>query len=612
MPESRKSPLSASRELAMRLGGLRGFYRLACRFVPFALQYWDKLVLIVLHRVNYAAMSLIGALAAGKLVDALAAGDGPGFFKWATLAFMMALGVLIDVVCAVTVQEYVRMRVNLKLKRLIFNHVLRMPQAFHESRPIGENMFRINDDTTVAAYISVSVIPAICEPFISTLLGVSALFMLNPLFALLIAVYIIGHFAFSHYVMGYAYRLEAYTRTRQQSLKAILQEGLSAYAISKAMSRERHEMRRFYGRLTELFRARLAYAIVRGIWDCGGSLLLELMRQPVYILLSGAFIISGRMTLGDFVAVQGLVMMVVTPLLQFIWMVQTLRVLSVPAQRMLETIDLEPEIQDPAEAVELPNPHGRIAFERVYFRYSPDGPDVVRDLSFTLEPGKKLAIVGVSGAGKTSIFNLLMRFADPTQGCILIDGIDLRDIRLESYLEHVSIVLQDNFLFSASIRDNLLVGQIHATEAQVEQATERAGLWPTVNAAPNGMDTVLLEGGNLSAGQKQRIAIARAVIRDPRFLYLDEATSSLDPVTEETILEQLAEIEPGKTRIVIAHRITSVQNADEILVMEHGVCVQRGRHEELLAADGAYRRLWAAEKHKVGLASQGAPQEGAP
>jgi ATP-binding cassette subfamily B protein len=243
-------------------------------------------------------------------------------------------------------------------------------------------------------------------------------------------------------------------------------------------------------------------------------------------------------------------------------------------------------------------PRGAVEFDHVYFRYDSRGPNVIRDLSFKVEPGRKLAILGVSGAGKTTIFNLLMRLADPSSGRVLIDGHDLRDIVLESYLKHTGVVLQDNFLFSASIRDNILFGDGHASEQRLADAIDRAGLWPTVRALPDGLDTVLLEGGNLSMGQKQRIAIARAVIRNPRFLFLDEATAALDPITEEEILAQLAEIEEGRTRIVISHHVSSVKDADEILVMESGACVQRGKHDDLMNTEGPYRNLWAAEAEK--------------
>lgn len=247
----------------------------------------------------------------------------------------------------------------------------------------------------------------------------------------------------------------------------------------------------------------------------------------------------------------------------------------------------------------MPAPRGEIAFDNVRFRYTPDGRDVLHDLTFTVPPGRKTAIVGVSGAGKTSIFNLLMRFADPFSGAVRVDGHDLKEIERKSYIEHVGIVLQENFLFSATIRDNILVGDPEADDAQLQHAIDLAGLGPTIDALPDGLDTMLLEGGNLSMGQKQRIGIARAMLRDPKFLFLDEATSSLDPATEKEILAQLKKVEAGRTVLVIAHHLNTVRSADEIIVMEQGRLVQQGRHEDLITDEGgAYARLWRAEEAK--------------
>ncbi len=580
------------------IGGITGFLRLVARFVPFALPYWDKLLLRVVVLEAKSVVEVLAALAVGKVIDTLAGGDVMGFLGWAGLSLAMAFASLIFLLCWATSSLFVRMRVDLTLKRLIFEHVQRMSLSFHQSRPIGENMYRINSDSTAATDITISTLPEIFERLIPILTTLGLLFALNPLLVELIAVYITLHYLFSHILMSYGYRFQTQLRMRQQNVSAILQEGLSAYAISKAMSRERHELRRYFGRLAGFLRAWLAYYVVDNMWSHGTVVLHDTVRHAVYIMLCGALVIYGKMTIGDYIALQGLIWLVMAPLIQLVYTIQRFRLACVPAQRMLQTLDQTPEIQDQPNPVILKNSLGAIAFEHVHFRYQPEGPDVIKDLSFNLEPGKKLAIVGVSGAGKSSIFNLLMRFSDPHQGRILIDGMELRGIQLKSYLHHVAIVLQDNFLFSATFRDNILMGNIHATNEELEHAIDCAGLRPTLDELPNGLDTVLLEGGNLSMGQKQRLAIARAVIRDPRFLFLDEATSALDPVTEGLILKQLAKIEQGRTRIVITHHIASVQDADEILVMENGVCVQQGQHESLSAMDGPYRQLWAAEQEK--------------
>lgn len=589
----------SANEVLPSIGGLRGFVRLAARFVPFALPYWDKLLLRIILQGTDSVMRVFAAIAAGRVIDSLVASDRAGFLKWATLSLLMILGTLIFLLCWNLLTQHVMLHLNLRLKRRIFEHVQRMSLAFHESRPIGENMYRINNDTTFATDLTCNALPEIFERMIPILMTVTVMLSLNPLIGTIISIYIVVHFLFSHYIMGFGYRFQVQLRLRQQNVSAILQESLSAYAISKAMSRERHEMRRYYGRLVRFLRAWLRFYVTESTWTQGTIILHELVRQPLLILLCGYYILQGTMTVGDYFALQGLTWVVMTPLILFVHTIQRLRLATVPAQRMLQTLDVEPEIQDKPNAVKLHAPKGRIDFVHVYYRYRAEGPDVVKDLSFTVRPGKKLAIVGVSGAGKTSIFNLLMRFADPTQGRVLIDGLDLTCICKQSYLNNVSIVLQDNFLFSTTLRENILVGNIHATEEQLHAAVERSGLKPVVESLPNGLDTLMLEGGNLSTGEKQNVAIARAVVRNPKFLYLDEATSSLDPVTESRTLDQLKKMESGRTRIVIAHSITSIQDADEILVMDHGVCVQRGRHEDLLAMEGAYRQLWSAEQVKT-------------
>ncbi len=280
------------------------------------------------------------------------------------------------------------------------------------------------------------------------------------------------------------------------------------------------------------------------------------------------------------------------------WTVQRLRVSAVPVQRVFETLDLGCTIQPAKNAIRLRDVRGQIDFSGVSFRYRPEGPDVLKDVSFTVRPGQKVAIVGLSGAGKTTIFNLLLRLYEPTAGSIRVDGHDLRDLDLESYLANVGVVLQENFIFSASIRDNILFGNINASEEELNDVVGRAGLWSTIRALPRGLDTVLLEGGNLSMGQKQRIGIARTLIRDPKILLLDEPTSLLDPRTEEDILAQLASIEEDKTRLMIAHHISFVGEKDEILVMHEGRLVQRGLQAELSTSDGPYKSLCTADRRR--------------
>ena len=228
----------------------------------------------------------------------------------------------------------------------------------------------------------------------------------------------------------------------------------------------------------------------------------------------------------------------------------------------------------------------------MYKRQLPDSPEVISNLSFSVPPGKKVAIVGPSGAGKSTIFNLVMRYYDPTAGRVLIDGYDLCTLSLSSYRDQTAIVLQDTFLFSATLRDNILYGNPNATKKQLDNAIRMAGVDTIIDELPEGMDTLLTEDGNLSGGQRQKIAMARAIIRDPKFLFLDEATSALDPITERSIIKHLQTIEQGRTRIFVAHSIDSILDADEIIVLDKGYLRQQGTHENLVNQPGLYQKMW--------------------
>jgi len=593
---------SAAGGAELSLGGIHGYFNLFKRITPYVLPLWDKLFLRVVITQANAFMAVFGVIAVQRAVDdGLRQHNASAFFLWAGTGACLGLLHLVFMWIYATMVMYVIMRVDLNLKRKIFNHVQSMALRFHQSRPIGENMYRINSDTTASGDLVGNSLPEIIERFFSIGTTVTLVLVLRPFVLMLIMVQFFLFFFYSQFVVTYMYRFQALLRRSQQNVTAMLQEILNAFPISKALSRQRHDIRRYFGRLADQARATVAFFVSESFWFQGmepAGLLYLWWLAIAYYGVCGYFVIKGYLTVGEWISLLALILAVYVPMRQLIWSVQRLRVSAVAVQRIFQTLDLEPEIQDLPGSTKLDTTRGEIEFSHVYFRYHPDGPDVLKDLSFKVEPGKKLAIVGVSGAGKTTIFNLLIRLCDPTKGSILVDGRDLRTVELESYLDTVGVVLQDTFLFSASVRDNILVGDIHASEERLNDAIERAGLSSTVAALPEGLDTVLLEGGNLSMGQKQRIAIARALVRNPKILLLDEATSLLDPVTEERILRQLAEIETGRTRLVIAHNISSVQDADEILVMDQGVCVQRGRHRDLLSEDGPYRRLWLAEKEK--------------
>ena len=581
--------------------GLIDFFRLYARFARLALPYWDKIVLMILVAQCTGMMWVLSAMATAKSVDeGLRASDQGAFVRWVLFWFAVQVTLYLLYNLSTIFSAYIKMRVDFLLKMRIFDHFQRLSLRFQQTRPIGENMFRINNDSSVAAGVSAAAIPDIMTRFVNIATTSTMLIALDARIALFVVAYMACYWVYAHVVTTYSTRFQAEVRERGQATQAMLQENLSAYIISKSMSRERHEARRYYGRVANLARSSFKYGATYGLCMEGLRWMGDWVNLLLVTLFCGVLVIQGDLSIGEYVAVGSILYFVIGPLQILVWTLIWFRVSAVTLRRMLETLDVAPEIADAPDAASMEEAQGEIAFDNVSFRYAPDGPDVIKGLSFTVPPGKKLAIVGASGAGKTSVFNLIMRYYDPTGGRVLIDGRDLKSLRLDAYRSHLSIVLQDNFMYSATIRDNIRFGKPDATEEQLAHAVALAGLGPMLADMPQGIDTLLKEGGDLSSGQLQRIGIARAIVRDPRFLFFDEATSSLDPVTEAEILTQLRKIEAGRTRLVIAHNIVSVRDADEILVMARGELVQRGTHDELLLQDGIYQEMWAVEREKMG------------
>jgi ATP-binding cassette subfamily B protein len=338
----------------------------------------------------------------------------------------------------------------------------------------------------------------------------------------------------------------------------------------------------------------------------------------------GLLVIEGELSLGIIIEVAALMTLLYRPLQQLATFYVDVQASLGVFERIFEYLDMEPEVRDRESAVELPETEGHIEFQGVSFAYPPPvrlagdpadaaqvgeepdddeeprAPFALTDVSLEIEPGQQVALVGPSGAGKTTITYLVPRFYDPDEGRVLLDGHDLRDIRQDDLRRHIGMVTQETFLFHASVLENLMYANAEAAEPEIVAATRAANIHEFITGLPDGYDTVVGERGfRLSGGEKQRLSIARALLKDPEILVLDEATSSLDSTSEYLLQEALEKLLEGRTSLIIAHRLSTILKADKILVVNEGRLVERGTHDELLELDGLYAQLFTQQFGKV-------------
>jgi len=372
-----------------------------------------------------------------------------------------------------------------------------------------------------------------------------------------------------------------------------MSEVLQAVPLVQAFARERYETEQFDAVTQETVRESIRVARLEAAATRSSEIITALGTAAA--VLFGAFqVLQGRMLPGDLVLVVGYLTSMYKPIRQLAKLSTDFSKAMASAERISEILDIEPEIVDRPDALPAKGLRGEIVFRDVSFDYG-DGRDVLRNVSFAVAPGQRLALVGVSGAGKSTIVSLILRLYEPQQGAILIDGRDIRQYRRASLRRHIGLVLQQSILFGATIRENIAYGKPRATSQEIEAAARAANADEFIRELEHGYDTVIGErGATLSGGQRQRIAIARALIRDAPILILDEPMTGLDGESEGKVREALDRLTAGKTSVIVTHDLQSVADADQVLVLDGGSVVDRGTHAELVERSGRYRELYEA------------------
>ncbi len=487
--------------------------------------------------------------------------------------------------------EWLTHRVAYDLRNEFYNAVQYQPFAFHDQSHTGDLMSRATGDIAEAErFVGIGLMDLVATLLL--LVGVIAAMLLQSVPLALLALIPLPILLIT--TLRFGLTIEPMFKSIQEQmgvLSTVMQESLTGIRVVKAFAREPHELDKFDRENNEWF-ARREGVIKK--WGNNWPFMTFLITMSIFLLLlfGGPAALDGRITVGALFAMISYVLMLNAPVQRLGFLVNLAATAGASAQRILEIIDLPGEVVDRPDALALGTTRGEVAFEHVAFAYR-DRLNILADIDFHAQPGERIALIGPTGSGKSTITNLIPRFYDVSSGCVLVDGHDVRDLQLKSLRRHIGIVMQEPFLFSQTVAENIAYGRPEAGRDDIIAAAQAAHAHEFILELSDGYETRVGERGvTLSGGQKQRIAIARALLADPRILILDDSTSSVDTETEHLIQEALVGLMKGRTTFVIAQRLLTLKHADCILVLSDGRIAERGDHETLLATNGLYRQIY--------------------
>ncbi|WP_085367933.1 ABC transporter ATP-binding protein [Enterococcus faecalis] len=475
----------------------------------------------------------------------------------------------------------------------IFEHLQKLPFSYFDSRPHGKILIRVvNYINTLSDLLSNGLINLISDLFnvIITLIFMLFIDVKLTLYSLLLLPVL---FVMVLFIQGKQRKAYQELSNKQSNLNAYIHESISGIKITLSFARE-DENFQIFNEVSEEYRQSFmkAVRVQYLLWPAVQNISVI---TTCFIYFVGIRQLGVSVTTGTLIAFIGYINNFWNPVINIGNFYNSLITATAYLERIFETMDVVPEIQDAPHAIALPPIKGTVDFQHVYFRYE-EGKNILTDVSFHIEPGQTIALVGPTGAGKTTIINLLSRFYDVNEGAVKIDGYDVRDVTLRSLRKQMGVMLQDTFIFSGTIIENIRYGNLTATEEEVIQAAKIVRAHDFIKDLKDGYETVVEErGSTLSAGQRQLISFARALLADPKILILDEATSSIDTKTEELLQEGLQQLLKGRTSFIIAHRLSTIKNSDKIFYIDGGRIVEEGSHDQLMAKHALYHHLYQSQ-----------------
>ena len=583
--------------------------RLMGRFLRYVRPYLGLVVAAFFLMAARIGFELAGPLIFWKAVDGpLASGDSPALFRYAALFAAVVLGTGLFEFLYSWTTSYVGQNIILDLRMELFSHLQKLSVSFFDRNPVGRLIVRVTSDVENLNELFTSGLVEFAADLFMLVGVVAMMFYTNSRLAalmlafsplILLATYLFRNVARSRY---------REMRTRIARLNSYLNESVNGMRTIQTFGREQACLDRFRGLNGEHRDSSIAAAFAYSVFYPGLECLFALS-VALIVWMGGTAIVEGGLTIGAFMAFWYYTHKFTMPIREIAEKYNILQAAMASSERVFGILDTPPDVTSRPGALPVPALRGEVEFDDVSFSYDGKTP-VLKNLSFRVEPGKSLAIVGLTGAGKSTIINLLMRFYDPTSGAVRIDGRDVRDYDLGSLRRHLGLVLQDVFLFAGTVEENIRLGERAIDRARVEDSARAVNADRFISRLPKGLESNVLErGAALSTGERQLLSFARALAFDPRILVLDEATSSVDGQTERLIQDGLLRLLKGRTSLVIAHRLSTIQHADRILVLHQGRVREEGTHEDLVKQDGMYRKLYQLQFHPV-EAPRGAMADG--